>query len=116
MLNHILFTKKSIWGFTADYISTIKIVNLPLEEVLFFILVPFACLFIYEVVRYYFPNLKVSKFIKPFNYGFIGLGLLLIINGIGNWYTCSAVTTGILLVLILSNKLKLFAKSMLIFK
>ncbi|MFN5443034.1 MAG: lycopene cyclase domain-containing protein [Crocinitomicaceae bacterium] len=102
----ILFTKKSIWGFTADYISTIKIVNLPLEEVLFFILVPFACLFIYEVVRYYFPNLNVSKFIKPFNYGFIGLGLLLITNGIGNWYTCSAVTTGIILVLIFGIILK----------
>ena len=102
----ILFTEKSIWGFTAEYISSIKIANLPLEEVLFFILVPFACLFIYEVSKSYFPNLNVSKVIKPFNYLFISLGLLLIIKGIGNWYTCSAVTTGILLVLIFGIILK----------
>lgn len=102
----ILFTEKSIWGFTAEYISSIKIANLPLEEVLFFILVPFACLFIYEVSKSYFPNLNVSKVIKPFNYLFIGLGLVLISKGIGNWYTCSAVTTGILLVLIFGIILK----------
>ena len=102
----ILFTKKSIWGFTAEHISTIKVANLPLEEVLFFILVPFACLFIYEVSKSYFPNLNVSKVIKPFNYVFISLGLILISKGIGNWYTCSAVTTGILLVLIFGIILK----------
>ena len=102
----ILFTKKSIWGFTAEYISTIKVANLPLEEVLFFILVPFACLFIYEVSKSYFPNLNVSKVIKPFNYLFIGLGLVLISKGIGNCYTCSAVTSGILLVLIFGIILK----------
>ena len=102
----ILFTEKSIWGFTAEYISSIKIANLPLEEVLFFILVPFACLFIYEVSKSYFPNLNVSKVIKPFNYLFIGLGLVLSSKGIGNWYTCSAVTTGILLVLIFGIILK----------
>lgn len=31
----ILFTKKQIWGFTKEYISTIKLINLPIEEVLF---------------------------------------------------------------------------------
>ena len=102
----ILFTKNQIWGFTKEYISTIKLINLPIEEVLFFILVPFACIFIYEVVKHYFPNLKVSVFIKPFNIIFIVLGIVLIVNGIGNWYTCSAVSTGILLVLIFGVLLK----------
>jgi lycopene cyclase domain-containing protein len=102
----ILFTKNQIWGFTKEYISTIKLINLPIEEVLFFILVPFACIFIYEVVKHYFPNLKVSAFIKPFNIIFICLGIVLIVNGIGNWYTCSAVSTGILLVMIFGVLLK----------
>jgi len=102
----ILFTKNQIWGFTMEYISSIKLINLPIEEVLFFILVPFACVFIYEVVKHYFPNLKVSTFIKPFNFTFIGLGIILIINGIGNWYTCSAVSSSILLVLIFGVFLK----------
>jgi Lycopene cyclase len=38
------------WSFNAPYISGVRVVNLPLEEILFFITVPDACLFIYEAV------------------------------------------------------------------
>ncbi len=95
----IYFTKNQIWGFTKDYISTIKIINLPLEEVLFFILVPYACLFIYEVVQAYFPNLNLKRVVPIFNFTFIGLGAILLLFGFGNWYTTSAVLIGILLII-----------------
>jgi len=49
----ILFTSKGIWNFNSDYISGIFIYNLPIEEVLFFITVPYSCLFIYEVINAY---------------------------------------------------------------
>lgn len=54
----IYFTAKGVWWFNETYITGIKIVNLPLEEVLFFFIVPYCCLFIYECVRCYFPSLK----------------------------------------------------------
>ena len=38
------------WNFNLLYVSGIKIVNLPIEEILFFITVPFACLFTWEMI------------------------------------------------------------------
>ncbi len=51
----IWFTSMGVWRFNDDYITGIKLYNLPLEEVLFFIVVPYCCLFIYECIRCYFP-------------------------------------------------------------
>ena len=42
----VLFTVKGVWRFNDHYIIGIKFFELPLEEVLFFLTVPFAaCLF-----------------------------------------------------------------------
>jgi lycopene cyclase domain-containing protein len=57
----IYFTVKGIWSFNENYIIGIKLFNLPIEEILFFFVIPYCCLFIYECIRYYFPNLKNKK-------------------------------------------------------
>lgn len=57
----IYFTSKNVWSFNPAYIAGIKIANLPVEEVLFFFIVPYCCMFIYECVRCYFPSLKDGK-------------------------------------------------------
>ncbi|MES2763185.1 MAG: lycopene cyclase domain-containing protein, partial [Bacteroidota bacterium] len=49
----ILFTAKGVWSFNPHYILGIYICNLPLEEVLFFLCVPYSCMFIYEVMNAY---------------------------------------------------------------
>lgn len=62
----IWFAALKIWWFNPSYFSGIWIVNLPLEEWLFFIIVPFCCVFIYEAVGYYIkgsPLKKASKWI-----------------------------------------------------
>jgi lycopene cyclase domain-containing protein len=54
----MFFTMKGVWSFNLDYITGYAVGNLPLEEVLFFFVVPYCCLFIYECIRSYFPGLK----------------------------------------------------------
>jgi len=49
----VLFTIHGVWSFNDQYIIGIKFFRLPLEEILFFLTVPFACIFIYACLNYY---------------------------------------------------------------
>ncbi|MFC5284100.1 lycopene cyclase domain-containing protein [Pedobacter alpinus] len=64
-----VFTIKNVWSFNDDYILGIKFFDLPLEEILFFVTVPFACIFIYECLICYFKlniNAKLVRLITVF--------------------------------------------------
>jgi len=56
----IWFAKKAIWGFNPAYHSGIVIAGLPLEEWLFFIVIPYASIFIHYVLIAYFPDKILS--------------------------------------------------------
>lgn len=49
----ILFTIYGVWSFNDKYITGLRFFGLPLEEILFFLTVPFACIFIYACLNYY---------------------------------------------------------------
>lgn len=55
------FTRHGLWGFNDRYLSGILIFNLPLEECLFFIVVPYASIFLHESILEYFPQVKLGK-------------------------------------------------------
>ncbi len=54
------FTSIHVWSFNEKYITGIHVLNLPVEEVLFFFVVPYCCTFIYECIRQYFPALQTN--------------------------------------------------------
>lgn len=68
------FTKIGIWNFNDNYILGWKILLLPIEEWLFFILVPFACIFIYECANFYIKKDILQKYAYQLN----GIILLII--------------------------------------
>ena len=57
----IVFTRMGVWSFNNDYIIGIYLFNLPLEEWLFFVIITYCCMFIYEVLKYFLPTLYLPR-------------------------------------------------------
>nr|WP_319573572.1 lycopene cyclase domain-containing protein [uncultured Draconibacterium sp.] len=55
------FKNQGIWGFNPEYLSDIYLFALPLEEILFFVIIPYASIFLHESIREYFPKLEIPK-------------------------------------------------------
>jgi lycopene cyclase domain-containing protein len=64
-----LVTSRGDWWFNHEYLSGPEVLGLPIEEIMFFIVVPYACIFIYENLVYFVGD-KDIKFNKWFYLGF----------------------------------------------
>ncbi|QHS54237.1 lycopene cyclase domain-containing protein [Mucilaginibacter sp. 14171R-50] len=94
----VLFTIHGVWSFNDEYIVGIKLLGLPLEEILFFLTVPFACIFIYACLNYYVkwqPSPVLARVISNL---LIGMAVALLVANYTRLYT--AITFGLLAVLL----------------
>lgn len=82
----VYFTKQGVWGFNSDYYYT-TFLGLPIGEWLFFITVPYACLFIYECLISYFSTNFLAKADR-----WINISLVLFFTAVGFWHHDKAYT------------------------
>jgi len=83
----VLYTDLAVWGFNEAYFLGPKIFSLPIEECMFFLTVPFACVFIYECLLAYFPRAHMAINDQLVTIGFALLCLVLAVANIGKIYT-----------------------------
>lgn len=83
-------TGRGDWAFSKEHVLGVYVGNLPIEEVLFFVVVPYSCLFVYEALQYFLKERRVW-FSRSF---YLGLALLL---GIGSFSLSSFPYTSLML-------------------
>ena len=94
-----LFTRDGVWGFTNEHLAGSYFLNLPIEEVLFFITIPYCCIFTYEVfLKLSLQNNKISQLLT------LGLGIIILLLGMlfyNKIYTAvTFISLGILLIIL----------------
>jgi len=84
----VIFTKNGIWGFNNLYHLNLDIFGLPLEEVLFFICIPYACIFTHYAVIHFFKGLKLpSNWTQIVTIVFLIFSVLILIFNYPRYYT-----------------------------
>lgn len=103
-------TANDVWNFNRDYVYAVRIFHLPIEELLFFITVPYSILFSYETFLFYTKeDSKIVNVLPILITAFISLiaGILLIEY---------SYTSTILLLFTLGQLIAYFTKPKFIFR
>ncbi|PWD97660.1 lycopene cyclase domain-containing protein [Marinilabilia rubra] len=69
----IYFTHIGVWGFNEAHLMGINILNLPMEEWLFFITVPYAVVFSYRVLNAWAPMIEHPEMQRTVSYALLVL-------------------------------------------
>ncbi len=98
----VLFTVKGVWSFNSKYTLGITFFQLPMEEVLFFLTVPFACIFIYACIEYYIKWALSDLVAQTISSALVVLSVLNVVFNYHKLYTL--VTFGLVGVLVILIK------------
>ncbi|TAH40447.1 MAG: lycopene cyclase domain-containing protein [Bacteroidetes bacterium] len=100
LMGDALYTHLGVWGFNPDYLTGIQVGNLPLEEVLFFFCIPYACVFSYHCFDRLVDFKKYEQIKKWLGPGIIAFSAVLSVIYYDRLYTFAA-CAGLVLMLIM---------------
>lgn len=84
----VWFTNMGVWGFNDMYYLGYTILNMPIEEWLFFFCIPYACLFTHYAIEYFKPKWQLSlKHTTQITITLILLGFGLVLFNVEKLYT-----------------------------
>ena len=83
----IAFTAAGIWGFNENYLVGLNIANLPLEEWLFFIAIPYACTFTFFAFQILIPKDLLKSGSRYITLFLFALCVALAVTHVGKHYT-----------------------------
>ena len=73
------FTSLGVWGFNTTYITSLRIGNLPIEEILFFLCIPYSCIFTFHCLSKTIGGNFSKRTTSLFNIALIMLFLIIAI-------------------------------------
>jgi len=109
-------TYRGDWGFSREYLMGHYLVGLPIEEILFFVSVPYSIIFLYETLILYVPDKKV--FVPK--YVFIAVIIVLILSAVlfsSQYYTYTVLlfSAGFLILALIVRSPLLYSRNYYIF-
>lgn len=81
------FTQWGVWGFNPRYLLKLYFGHLPIEEVLFFFVIPYNFIFLIRVIQAYFPKRNVAKLPHLFAFLFVFSSTMWVFFYSKNYYT-----------------------------
>ncbi len=83
----IVKTSLGVWGFNHQHLLGYWFFNLPVEELMFFIAIPFACVFTYHSLGYLIKKDYLKPVAKPISIALIAVLTILALFNIDRTYT-----------------------------
>lgn len=87
----VFFTKAGIWGFNHNYTKDFYLLGLPIEEWLFFLVIPYCIFFLHEVLRYFVKKFYFPLFAKYVIWTFLVAGTIALPFVWGKTYTFTTI-------------------------
>ncbi len=76
-----IFTANGVWGFNPRYLIGFNIAGMPVEEWLFFLFIPYSCMFLYEVMRHFVPTDILGGVARP-----LSIILMIVLFAVGAYH------------------------------